>query len=88
MSDDKRIDDVLNLMPKEAIYYFAKPDVPRGMEAIKLQQNALTHHLMGESFVDVGEAIKASELNANKDDFILITGSAFVVADAMHFLNQ
>ena len=88
MSDDKRIDDVLNLMPKEAIYYFAKPDVPRGMEAIKLQQNALRHHLMGESFVDVGEAIKTSESKANKDDFILITGSAFVVADAMHFLNK
>ncbi|MNR49264.1 bifunctional folylpolyglutamate synthase/ dihydrofolate synthase [compost metagenome] len=33
MVKDKDISHVLALMPKEAIYYFCKADIPRGMDA-------------------------------------------------------
>jgi dihydrofolate synthase/folylpolyglutamate synthase len=28
------------MLPKEAIYYFCKPDIPRGLEAESLRQQA------------------------------------------------
>ncbi len=87
MSEDKSIDEVLSLMPAQATYYFAKPDVPRGMDADKLMQNALKYNLKGGSYLNVEAALKAAQCNATKDDFLLITGSAFVVADALSFLN-
>jgi dihydrofolate synthase/folylpolyglutamate synthase len=38
--NDKNLDEVLPLFPKEAIYYFCKPNIPRGLDAVVLQKKA------------------------------------------------
>jgi dihydrofolate synthase/folylpolyglutamate synthase len=86
MSGDKDIDKVLALLPATASYYFAKPSVPRGMDANELAAEAQKHGLKGTAFCSVKDAMNEARKNAGNSDMILITGSAFVVADAMEFL--
>jgi dihydrofolate synthase/folylpolyglutamate synthase len=83
MSGDKNHDRVLSLLPKNALYYFAKPSVPRGMDAYELAAAAGRHDLNGVAFSTVSEALMQARKMADRNDMILITGSAFVVADAL-----
>jgi len=79
--NDKNLDKIVPLFPKNAIYYFCKPDIPRGLEVKKLQENAMKFQLKGEVYLSVSEAYQAALKNATKDDFIFIGGSTFVIAE-------
>ncbi|MBK9257743.1 MAG: bifunctional folylpolyglutamate synthase/dihydrofolate synthase [Saprospiraceae bacterium] len=81
--DDKDVDKVLQLFPSDAIYYFAKANIPRGMEAKKLQLIAGQSGLKGKAYVSVKNALGAAERSASSDDLILICGSIFVVAEVI-----
>ena len=78
---DKKLEDVLPLFPKDASYYFCKPDIPRGMSEVFLQQKAEEFNLMGEKYSTVELAFKSALASANQDDVIYIGGSTFVVAE-------
>ncbi|MFH6983417.1 bifunctional folylpolyglutamate synthase/dihydrofolate synthase [Marinoscillum luteum] len=84
MVRDKDISGVLNLLPKEATYYFTQSSVPRSLPASDLRMQAEAMGLPGKSFDNVNEALKEAEKNAHSDDFILICGSTFVVAEIDH----
>ena len=79
--NDKDLDEVLPLFPSNAIYYFCKPNIPRGLEAKILQENALKHNLLGKTYASVTDAYADSKNIATKNDFIYIGGSTFVVAE-------
>lgn len=79
--NDKELNNILSLLPKNATYYFCKPDIPRGLAADLLQKEALNNDLKGKVFNSVNLAYKAALKNAVKDDFIYIGGSTFVVAE-------
>ena len=55
--NDKDLDAGLNLFPAHAIYYFCKPDIPRGLDAVQLQELALSKGLKGSSFPSVFAAL-------------------------------
>ena len=80
---DKKLEDVLPLFPKDAIYYFCKPNIPRGLDEKILLQEAARFNLNGKVYGSVKEAYKLAIDNANEDDLIFIGGSTFVVADAL-----
>ncbi len=80
---DKDPTKVLKLLPKKATYYFAKADIPRGMNAAQLCEIAALNGLVGTSYTSVSRAIKAAEKKASKHDLIFIGGSIFVVAEAL-----
>lgn len=81
--NDKDLDDVLPLFPKNANYYFCKPNIPRGLEALILAEKATTFGLIGKAFNSVTEAYKEAKKNASENDFIYIGGSTFVVAEIL-----
>jgi dihydrofolate synthase/folylpolyglutamate synthase len=81
--NDKDLDEVLPLFPTEAIYYFCKPNIPRGLEAVLLQKKATAFGLKGEVYNSVSESYKKALQNATKSDFIYIGGSTFVVAEIL-----
>jgi dihydrofolate synthase/folylpolyglutamate synthase len=83
MVNDKDIHAVLELMPKEAIYYFTQPSVERAMPVAQFANQAYQEGLRGRSFSSVSEAVSTALSNATTDDFIFIGGSSFVVADAL-----
>ncbi|MEZ4774264.1 MAG: folylpolyglutamate synthase/dihydrofolate synthase family protein [Bacteroidia bacterium] len=83
MVADKDHDKILSLLPKDATYYFVRPNVPRGFDAQKLSEKAATHGLNGEVFDRVAEGVNAARKKAMPEDVIFIGGSTFVVADAL-----
>ena len=83
MVGDKDINGVLSLMPREAIYYFTQPSVARALDSHSLQTLAQAHGLQGTSYPTVQAATEAALAEADKDDFIYVGGSSFVVADLL-----
>ncbi|PCJ82579.1 MAG: tetrahydrofolate synthase [Bacteroidetes bacterium] len=81
--NDKDLDAVLHLFPKEAIYYFCKPNVPRGLEVEKLKNRANEYGLKGAKYDSVSDAYKAALKNTTSNDFVYIGGSTFVVAEVV-----
>jgi dihydrofolate synthase/folylpolyglutamate synthase len=81
--NDKDLDEILPLFPKNAIYYFCKPNLPRGLDAILLEQKSRKFGLNGKVYNSVSEAYKNAKENAAITDFIYIGGSTFVVAEIL-----
>jgi dihydrofolate synthase/folylpolyglutamate synthase len=80
---DKDLGKMLDLFPKNANYYFAKPDIPRGLEAKELQTQAQEKGLLGKTYTSVRNALKAAKRQAKTDDLIYVGGSTFVVAEVI-----
>jgi dihydrofolate synthase/folylpolyglutamate synthase len=78
---EKKLDDILPLFPKEAVYYFCKPDVLRGLDVEVLEQKAAEFGLYGKAFNSVSAAYKNALEGAGATDFIYIGGSTFTVAE-------
>ena len=81
--NDKKINDILNLLPKDAKYYFCKAKIDRALNADKLKSIANEYKLIGESFESVEKALLNAKNNAKKEDLIFIGGSTFVVAEVI-----
>jgi len=81
--NDKDLDEVLPLFPKNAIYYFCKPNIPRGLEAAILAQKATQYGLDGKIYNSVSAAYENAKQNAQPTDFIYVGGSTFVVAEIL-----
>lgn len=81
MVNDKDIEGVLSIMPKEATYYFCQASVKRAMPSQQLKTLAEAHELKGNTFANVLDAYNSARQNASQNDFIYIGGSSFIVAD-------
>jgi len=88
MVNDKDINSVLNLMPKDAEYYFTQASIPRAMPAADFAALAANHNLCGAIHPSVSTAIEAAKADATANDFIFIGGSSFIVADALPMFND
>lgn len=83
MMRDKDRQAVLKLLPKEAVYYFCRPDLPRAMDDTELKKEAESAGLRGGAYGSVHSALQAAREAAGHDDMIFIGGSTFVVAEAI-----
>ena len=83
MMADKDIDGILSLLPKDAIYYFCSPKVPRALDFMLLNEKAKNFNLSGKTYNSVSNALNAAKSQAIANDIIYVGGSAFVVAEAM-----
>ncbi|HQN99279.1 MAG TPA: folylpolyglutamate synthase/dihydrofolate synthase family protein [Bacteroidales bacterium] len=81
MVSDKDSHAILKLLPKEATYYFCRPNIPRGKDAYQLAAEANEFGLHGNVYSSVEEAFSAASASASSSDMILVSGSAFVVAE-------
>lgn len=80
--NDKDLDDILPLFPKEAYYFFCKPNVPRGLDEKILQEKAVSYGLVSNELCNsVSEAYKNALAKSSINDFVYIGGSTFVVAE-------
>ncbi len=80
---DKDLKPIFEFLPKHASYYFCKANIPRAKAERALAAEALLFELKGETFSDVTSALQAALLNADANDLVLLTGSVFVVAEAL-----
>ncbi|HET8828750.1 MAG TPA: bifunctional folylpolyglutamate synthase/dihydrofolate synthase, partial [Pelobium sp.] len=74
---------ILNLLPKDAIYYFCAPLMERAKPAAELKSEASVFGLHGEAFSSVKAALAKAKADAQKDDLIFVGGSTFVVAEVV-----
>lgn len=81
--NDKNIEPILNVLPKNAIYYFCKANIPRGLDQLELKGMAHKNGMKGKAYKSVYQAYKAAKQNANTNDLIFIGGSTFVVAEIL-----
>lgn len=79
--NDKDLDSILPLLPKNAMYYFCKPNIPRGMDVHQLKIRFSQNGFVGIAYDSVNEAFNSALQKANPKDLIYIGGSTFVVAE-------
>lgn len=80
---DKDVQQVLEVFPKSATYYFCSPAIPRGLEVETLKALAETKGLQGQVYPSVQKALEKAKENAHPADFIFVGGSTFVVAEVV-----
>lgn len=83
MVDDKDINTVMQLLPKQAVYYFTQASSHRAIPANKVQETAKAHQLEGMTFPNVKDAYQQALSDAHPDDFIFVGGSSYLVADLL-----
>jgi dihydrofolate synthase / folylpolyglutamate synthase len=81
MVKDKDTEDILQLFPSQATYYFTQADIPRALPAVELKSEAEKFNLPGEVFTNVNEALENALSVAGKEDVIIVCGSIFLVAE-------
>ena len=83
MVADKDIVHVLQLLPREATYYFTRAALPRALDEKNLAEQANLIGLHGRSYSSVKEAFTAARMNADRNDLVFVGGSNFVVAEIL-----
>ena len=82
-AQDKNLETMLPLFPKEARYYLARPNIRRGLDGSELLAAARSHGLNSTLFDSIPDAFKAAKTNANTSDLIFVGGSTFTVAEVL-----
>ena len=83
MVNDKDIESVLQLLPRNADYYFCKADIPRGLDANILAKKAFDMGLRGMVYESVNHAYRSAVNNARFGDVVFVGGSNFTVAEVV-----
>ena len=82
--NDKDLSKALPLFPKDAVYYFVKADIPRGLPAGELMQSAAAFGLTGEIFPSVREGFEAAKAAAVREEgMVFVGGSIFTVGEVL-----
>ena len=87
MVDDKDIDRILAMLPREADFYWTQASSHRAIPAAQVAGKAAAIGLRGRSYATVGEAWQQALADASPEDFIFVGGSSYVVADLLALLK-
>ncbi|MDF1695438.1 MAG: Mur ligase family protein [Saprospiraceae bacterium] len=82
-TEEKDIDKILNLLPKNAIYYFCSAQNARAIDAETLRNIAIEKGLFGYAYNSVKVAYRIAVVESNPDDAIIVAGSTFVTAELL-----
>lgn len=88
MVQDKDVDEVMDLLPKEAFYYWTQGQTHRAIPAQQMRLKGLSHGLIGTAYDTVEQAIRAAQAEAGQDDIIFIGGSNYVVGEALCYIQK
>lgn len=78
---DKKIEEVLQILPKHSIFYFAKPKVNRGRHPEDYEDLLKKSKINYKIFPTVQEAYLFAKQQLKKEEMIFIGGSNFVVGE-------
>lgn len=83
MVDDKDLDTVMKMLPDNAIYYWTQASSKRAFPVEKVAEKGQKYGLKGEKYSTVENAYHAALNEADKEDFIFVGGSSYIVADLL-----
>lgn len=78
---EKKIDEVLKILPKNAKYYFVKPSISRGRHPQDYENLLKKTKIEYKLFDTVNDGYLAAKLACQEDEMIFIGGSNFVVGE-------
>jgi dihydrofolate synthase/folylpolyglutamate synthase len=78
---EKKWEDIIPLLPKKCQYIITQPQIPRAIDAEQLAGYFKDFNLDAIIILDVNQALEMCLNKASEDDFIIIGGSTFVVAE-------
>lgn len=81
--NDKDLNKIWPLLPKDAYYIFTQAKIERAMKAEALAEQAEFHGFSGVVILDIPAAIQKAQQLAGPDDMIFIGGSTFTVAEVL-----
>lgn len=81
--NDKNLDSIVDLFPEASNYYFARPNIERGLDELELQELFNNNNRIGKSYPSVAQAFKSAIKQSNLDDVIYVGGSTFVVSEVI-----
>ncbi|MCL2168068.1 MAG: Mur ligase family protein [Lentimicrobiaceae bacterium] len=82
-ANDKDVDEIIPLLPQEAIYYACQAQIERAMAAEELFQKLKSANLSVQKMLNIYQAHKQATYNAQDNDLIFIGGSFFVVGELL-----
>ncbi len=83
MVADKDISAVVDLLPRQAHYYFCQASTHRAIPSNSLLELATQRGLIGENYNSVKEAYLKAIYEAKDGDFVFVGGSSYVVTDLL-----
>ena len=81
--NDKDLERIWPLLPREAHYIFTQAKIERALDARILYEKAGEQGLSGEVIADIPAAIRKAQESAAPGDMVFIGGSTFTVAEAL-----
>jgi len=81
---DKDVAEILNLLPKNATYYFCEPSIPRAMKIDDLKVITQPFFSDAKYFKTVSLAVNEAKQKCLNNEIIFVGGSTFVVADVLN----
>ena len=85
---EREINSLLSLFPKEANFYLSSPNIERAMPLTILKAFLKSSDLKINYFKSIPIAYEMAISNSGPDDLIFVTGSTFVVADILEYLEM
>lgn len=79
--NDKKIDEVLRILPENATYYFVKPSINRGRNPLEYEELLEKSKINYKIFQDVNSGYLSAKQNVRDGEMIFIGGSNFVVGE-------
>lgn len=79
----KDFEKIIDILPKNAQYFFCKPNIKRGLSIKNLANHASNCGLKFSLYDSVLEAYNSSLSNSNDQDLIFIGGSNFIVSEIL-----
>lgn len=86
--EDKDLENVLKLMPVQASYYFCQASIPRAMKSSTLSEMGVSLGFQGSDYGSVENAYQTALKDSKDNDLVLVTGSAFVVAEVLEIVSS
>ncbi len=79
----KDFEKIIDILPKNAQYFFCKPDIKRGLSLESLASYGSASKLKYSLHANVLDAYNSALLNSNDQDLIFIGGSNFTVSEIL-----
>ena len=81
--NDKSLELIVDLFPKNANYYFCKPNIERGLDSDELKSIFESKSRYGTAYKSVEDAYNSAKDNSSSDNLIYIGGSTFTVSEVI-----
>ena len=80
-TNDKDLQDLSKLFPKDGIFYFVKANIERGAEPKKIMESFAKNERFGDAYESINVAVELAKQKTSDNDIIFVGGSSFVVSE-------